>query len=613
MRAEPIELAGVCMAGSAALWAISFWLLRLVPLSWLASGIVAVAGAAVGVGSRRRALRAAAVAWRRDPALALWQTALVAAVIVLRLAFAAVHVAYSGGDMSEHATLSEEIVLADGFPRTQEPLLPIPRFGQVPPGFHALSALVTLWSGAPTYRSTIYILCLAAAAMAFALYALLRMLAFSPAASAAGSLIALGLARNPQFFLQWGGAPSILAAAIGILVLRDLVALARGPSDPGRAVRVGILAAGVLLVHPLPAVGLLWIGLPLAAQWALASQTRGRWRDLARDGAVAALAALLCALPFLVLFARPPSAAAVAWAHDWFLAETRPAATLARRFAPWLGSRGPAIWPFFLVSYLGALPTVLMAGGLAAAWLGARAGAGRVALLVLALEAFLFAGALGEFLPGWPALYPTRTGLWLVIPLGVALAELASLAGRWPRSALRLAAVCWGLAFLVEGWRLSANRFGTAFYGQARDGRTSIAALLTHEAMGGAFWITTFCSDVAAVTPEDLPALAWARTHTPPDAVFANNPGDGGALLPAAAHRKITEPHYYWFFDRPDVEAWRASARIGYVFVGSQPAPAWERRWTAEDLDHDPRVLLAYRSGRARVYRVRDPFGDAFR
>ena len=64
--------------------------------------------------------------------------------------------------------------------------------------------------------------------------------------------------------------------------------------------------------------------------------------------------------------------------------------------------------------------------------------------------------------------------------------------------------------------------------------------------------MTTFSRDDAAGPTQDLDAFAWIRAHTPSDAVFANNPGDGGSLLPAAAHRKIMEPHYYWFFDSGD-------------------------------------------------------------
>ena len=607
-RGEPLELAGVAFASSAAYWAVSFWLLERIALSWRVFAVLSVAGALCLLAFRRRAsILLALSAWRKSPGPPLAQLGLLAGVVALRLAFALTHVAYSGGDMTAHAALAEEIVLKDGFPRSQEPLLPIPRFGEIAPGFHALSALVSLLSGAPSHRVTIYILCLSVAGMTAALYGLLRSLAFAPGPAAAASIGGLLLARNPQFFLQWGGAPSVLAAAIGLVCLRDALSLGQPGSAPARA---GFLAAGMLLVHPLPAVALAWMLPPLLLL--RVAVTRAPLGKLVRDAGAAALAALILVLPFLLRAPRTAPPETVSWARDWFRAETRGALALEKRFLPNARGSAAATWPFFLVSYLGALPVLLVAVGFVRGLLRRSRGV-FIALAMLLLQLFLFAGALAELLPGWPALYPTRVALWLVVPLGIAMAELGNWAGRAPRKVLVASGCLWLLAFGLEGRRLSASRYGTAFYGEAKSGRASAASVLANEAAGGAYWVTTFCQDDSAVTAEDISSFAWIRSSTPDRAVFANNPGDGGSLLPAAAHRKILEPHYYWFFDRSYVEAWRATTPVDYVYVGAEPAPAWDRRWTAEQLDSDPSVTLVHASGRARVYRIRKGFADKFR
>ncbi len=116
-RFEPIELAGVAFAGSAALWSVAFWALRLVPVSWRGAGLAAVVASAGAILARRGARSAAAAAWRDRPRTLAWQTGFVAAVCALRLAFAATHLAYSGGDMTAHAAITEEIVRPTGFPR----------------------------------------------------------------------------------------------------------------------------------------------------------------------------------------------------------------------------------------------------------------------------------------------------------------------------------------------------------------------------------------------------------------------------------------------------------------------------------------------------------------
>jgi len=286
---------------------------------------------------------------------------------------------------------------------------------------------------------------------------------------------------------------------------------------------------------------------------------------------------------------------------------------LQERF-PLFRGRGAsaASWPFYLVTYLGAFPVLALCVGLARSLSRHRAAA-RFSIICLAVNAFLFAAALGEFVPGWPALYPTRIGLWLAIPLSVALAEIALLLAGLSLPLRVTGVALFAVLFGVEGARLSKNRFGTAFYETAKKGGPSVLTVPLHEAVGGAFWVTTFCQDNSAVTQDDIAAFEWIRAHTPESAVFANNAGDGGPLIPAAAHRKILEPHYYWFFDEKEMEAWRARTLVDYVYVGAQPAPPWGRRWTEEQLDADPRVALAGQTGRARVYRVLEKFRATLR
>jgi hypothetical protein len=610
-RAEPIEIAAVAFACSAAFWAVSFWTLRSIPLSLEAfAALTVLASILTLVFFRKTSWRPALEAWRSKAPSAAWQLAFVVVVLLLRLSFLLTRVAYSGGDMTAHAAMAEEIVLADGFPKTQQPLLPISRFGEVSPGFHLLSALVSLFSGMPTYRSTILVMSVAIAGATFALYALLRRLALPAGVAAAGSAGALFLARNPQFFLQWGGAPSILAAVVLLLLLRDALDLC----EPGRWAflwRVALLAAGALLIHVLPVISFLWLAPPVLLFHALS--VRESAKNLARNVPVVLAASVVLALPFLQQAPRSVSPAALAWVRGWFPAEVQSSVGLQDRFAALKGRGAHAwSWPFYLVTYLGALPAIVLAAGLARG-LVRRRRAAAVSALLLGGNALLFAAAFGEFLPGWPAFYPTRIGLWLVVPLAASFAEIAFVLGTVPRAPRALLGAIFAALFAVEGLRLSSLRFGTAFYEAARRGGGSILAIPVNEAIGGAFWVTTFCRDNSAVTPEDLTAFEWIRTHTPAAAVFANNPGDGGGLIPAAAHRKILDPHYYWFFDATEMEAWRARTEIDYVYVGSQPAPPWGRRWTAEELDADERVLPEGRFGRARVYRVRAEYRGSFR
>jgi hypothetical protein len=611
-RAEPVEICGIAMACSAAFWAVSFWSLQWLPIS-LTSFAAAVMGISVALFVWRwvRNARGAAADRRQFSGTLLRGLLFIGLVFFLRFMFPMMRVAYSGGDMTAHATMAEEIVLANTFPKTQEPLQPFSRFGEISPGFHVISALVSLFGSIPTYRSTIWVLCVAMAAATFTLYALLRALAIPAGAALAGSAGALFLARNPQFFMQWGGAPSLLAAAIAFLLIRELLGMS-GRVGFGFLLRAALLAAGILLTHVLPAISLAWLAVPILVVRAVSFSSRGSVPALARNVAAVLALTVLFSLPFLLQAPKSVAPSALAWAHGWMRAESQSAVLLQDRF-PLFRGRGAsaASWPFYLVTYLGAFPVLALCVGLARG-LRRRIPAAGFSIVCLAVNAFLFAAALGEFVPGWPALYPTRIGLWLAIPLAVALAEIALLLAGLSLTTRLIGVALFAFLFGLEGDRLSKNRFGTAFYETAKKGDRSVLTVPLHEAVGGAFWVTTFCQDNSAVTQDDIAAFEWIRTHTAESSVFANNPGDGGPLIPAAAHRKIFEPHYYWFFDQAEMEAWRARTNVDYVYVGAQPAPPWGRRWTQEQLDQDPRVALAAQVGRARVYRVLVPNTTSF-
>jgi hypothetical protein len=206
-------------------------------------------------------------------------------------------------------------------------------------------------------------------------------------------------------------------------------------------------------------------------------------------------------------------------------------------------------------------------------------------------------------------LYPTRIGIWLAPALAIALAGLASLASAYvPRRILVIAGILWMGLFAVEGIRLSDTQFGTAYYESAKAGRTSAAAIVANEALAGPFWIASFSRDNSVLTPDDLRAFAWVRANTPPRAVFATNYGDGGNLISAVAHRTVIDPHFNLaaFYAR-ELEAWRRRTRIDYIYVSSEGSPAFPRRYTPEALDRDPAVDLAFRTGEARVYKVKRP------
>jgi hypothetical protein len=609
-RAEPIELAAIACAGSAAWWAVGVWFIGFARISLTAFALGSLAAAALVLAVvHRDAIASAVAAWRASTAAALGEMGFIAAVTGTRAMFAFTRLACSVGDMSSHACMAELLVMRNGLPDTYRPFLPIGAFGSFPPGFHALAAIETLLGGVPTYRSTIHVLCFSLAALTFSLVALLRGVGVGRARSLLGAAGALMLARNPQFFEQTGRAPMLLATAIVFLVLRDALRLGERSLSGSFLARLALLSAGVLLVHPLPAVSFLYV-LPVALALRV-RRDRAAWIRSARNGALVLIAAGALAIPFSRRSPRSVPPGVAAWARGWFRAEVEPALRLQIPTLRALGIHGsglrpgPQTLPFHLVVYLGVLPAALLALGLVAGLWRARSPATQLAVALVGVHAVLFIAAFTETLPLWPSLYPSRIGIWLAPALAIAVAELGSRAPAGLSRRMRLAGgILWLALFAIEGLRLSADRFGTAYYESARSERASVAEVLANEAAGGAFWVATFNRANAVLTPDDLEAFRWIRDRTPPGAVFAANAGDGGNLIPAIAHRAVIDPHFILSFYYPrELAQWRRTP-VDYVYLSSEASPAHPRRYRREDLDRDPTLDLVFRSGEARVYKV---------
>lgn len=621
-RTEPVEIAAVAFAASASYWAVAIWC-----LPWLAwagvglrgLGVATITASVLVLGVTRRAEIALLARAIRTETVARVDVAIGLVAVAARVPFPLMRLAGAVGDLTAHATMTELIVLANGMPTSHEPLLAISTFGQVAPGFHALSALVSTLSGTPSWRAILWVMAAATAALSFALAAVLRTLGVPRTAAAAAAVLALLLARNPQFFQQWGAAPTLLAAAIALIAFREIVDLVTPSKERGwdarRSARLGFLGAGVVLCHVLPAVSLFYMAGAVAAVRMV--RARPDVRTVAAHAALAALVAAVAATPWVLVTPLRVTPEIAAWAHDWFREEASRALAVQAPVARALGlgavadTVGPATGPSYVIVYLGALASIALAAGFVVRWARDRASAAvEVSATMVVAHLALFAGGMAEWLPLWSALYPTRTALWLAVPLAVSLAALMEAArSRLSLRACLVACGAWSVAVAVQGVRLSAHRFGSAFYETAKSGRAYPASLLANEAALGAFWITTFNMDNSAVGTDDLRALAWVRENTPPDAVFATNAGDCGGLVTPIAHRRILEPHYYWFHYRAEFEAWRRGARADHVFVASQVSPSHRDDcvWRREDLDRDPRFVRVHTSGGACVYRAVAP------
>ncbi len=99
-----------------------------------------------------------------------------------------------------------------------------------------------------------------------------------------GALLLLLIARSPQSSISWGGVPTILSAALVFYVLAETLKLLE-QRDGIRAARMGMIAAGAVLTHLLPAVSHRKIMDPHYSQFWYEREFE-RWRSVQAPGYV---------------------------------------------------------------------------------------------------------------------------------------------------------------------------------------------------------------------------------------------------------------------------------------------------------------------------------------
>ena len=571
---------------SAAFWALSLWI---IPPGWFSLFALAVVGLATLWALRRRGRED--IAWlltRARRRRAGWLVAVVLACLVLRLGAAFVRPPPSAGDLTMHATATELIVHWNGLPPSQEPLLPFGRFGQNAPGFHAVAALVRLATGVPSYEAALVVGLLALLLVALALCALCAQLQGQgrERARVVGCFGVVFLLRNPQQIVCWGGLPTILSLALVLMSMAYVLRFVRHAQFDD-AFRAGAMGAGALVTHTLPVVAAL-ASLGALVLLALVFKPHAQSSRLLLGAAMATGTGLALAWPFVQVMPTAPPAWALQWAQAWFELEVRPVASalqpLLANLSGWSSILAELVLGAgYAVSYIGLLATLICGLWLVRSsrpW-GLAAWASMTTLCVVQVLYYCGRQQVG---PWWFTLYPSRVHLYLVIPAAVAAIWGVRQLARSQQ--LRIVAVAVvALACVIEP--LGMGAVGTNDHGGG---------------VVGAWWRTYSDRANADVRADDLSVMAYIANNLDDTAVIGNNDGDGGQLIPAVAHRKVTHPHYQSFFYRDELQAWRTSTEVTHVFVGANPRPGFSRRWTAEGLDRDDRFELVFAVGKARLY-----------
>jgi hypothetical protein len=525
------EVLAFVVGTSIAFWIVTFWFLPYgkIPWSSWAYGVLVLAAVSMGMGLWTWPNRDLVVVDRDD----MFAVILLAVAAALRFSFVwRWPLAPAGADMSMHSYMAALIAAWDTIPASHLPLLPIDSFGAYPVGFQALAALMSMLGGIPIYRSAMLMETSTLAFLTLAFYGFVRVFWDRPT-SAMVALLVTFLPRNPQYFVQWGGDPTLLALGLLVLGLAFLPRLEEKMSLSMWCVCALFVAASVF-THLIPVIGLCYAMFPVGAYIAIdrfqtqrSALKRVIWNLLA-IGLVSGLLASVC-LP--TLLSTVVSTTEIEWVRHF---QQRGAG------GAWGGTIGNAIVtipPYLTEKIFGApFVTLSVLGLLVLAYRRPRLALAS-SLCVLTVVGLVI-NSMYWLLPLSYAIYPERVALLLLLPCALGIGAL--LDGVCLLVARR-AILLWGVAGLIVFVAVSQNE------------------RLFHKGL----------IPSALMSDADLKAIQWIAATTAPGTVIQNRYGDAGLWIPAIAFHPITDPHLSpFFFD--EFRAASPRLKTEYVYIGKK-------------------------------------------
>lgn len=431
-----------------------------------------------------------------------------------------------GMDASMHTTSARLIAEQAGLPESYAPFAPQLVFPAVNLGLPTLAAVAIRLGSTPASAM------LAAEHLTFTCFILATYLVLRPwmrgSSAACLAVLAAWSSRGMQETLGWGGFPTVMSLALGLLAARLLIDIQRRPSF-NAVVPLGTIIAALPLVHGVSAAIWVYTIAPVAFVVGLA-KSRQRSRGIAALG-IAGCITLICLLAYRSAGYTALQESEIAWTRDWQAGY----APEGEGFRLLLNSLN------YIKTYAGSL--LIWAGVIATGVLLARRrftaaiGLTGIALLL----ALVVANSRHWLLPFSMLLYPERAVYW-----GTPLAAVA-------------------IAMMLRAIPIQQRSLVTMLL----VGGLLIPSLLRHYQ---SFQRVAFRPEV---TREGWETLEWAREYLDQQNDYVAAPyNSAGSYLPAVAGVATTGWHAHHFLHE-EAKAMARTRTLTHIFVPrGVPLPA---------------------------------------
>lgn len=566
----PAEKIPIAIALSLAYWIIGFWWLTLLPVPFhtfifFSLGLFSTI-LAIKVFRIRTATKDASTLIRNGAVVTWFILLAIPGLVLITRATAP-----SGADMTMHAYLAKIIYLADRFPSTMQPVLPVSHFGTYPVGFPIIAAAMMYTNGLPVYTNALWLSAFTYWFFAASIYVLVRS-RYSFYISAITTLLITWVSLTPNDFIEWGANPTILSLDFVIIACVFFLHLKK------QAFPFFLFACAYAawLTHYIIPTGLTYVTLFLAPFiWRYIRPVT----TLLKSHASEVCMGIALTIPFVLHMSQ------VSWAVSP-LAQAFVSGLQQQELAEWENpvSRWPPTQALsFVVSVIGS--HIMQIYGLSLAILIVlRKKSVWQHVIYIAVILLLIINARYWLLPLSQLLYPKRMALLLSLPLALGIAQglscaLETVYTHFVMHSRRNRIILYGLALIFVLY---------AYYPH----------VLIH--------IRRFTNSSAlnTLTQEDIGAMDWISAHTSDRDIILNNYTDAGLWIPAVTNRQITLYHT----NPIDMDLLSHNrGKETYAYIGNKSLTALPQtdEVSIANLEKDPaRYTLVYQNGNARVYKV---------
>jgi len=490
-------------------------------------------------------------------------------------------IAFSVGDMTMNMYTAKVIQFHNGVPNTHEPFLAIITFGQYALGSHLLTAILSMLSGVPIFRISLFIFCYIFHLLFLSFYFLIEKPNKKITIAFIATFIFFFFSHYPQFLFQWGSSTTALSLVFLILLFPLLSNLKEASILD--IIIISFLCASAPLSHFVPVLGFLLF----FPAYFLIFRGIPKLDDIKKFFIIISLSLIFC-LGQIIRLPERPNSQWVDWAYNWNLSQLEAVQPLIKKIfsiqdisilnipLAYIFILGPltSILPFIIMFFIKDKKSKILFG------------------IFLLISLLILLSKIYPFLPLNYAIFPERVLIFMGVPIIFIYNQFFQ---KISNQKILIIIASFLILFIISGSIIHQYTF-KSYYRLYKEKIINPLKLILLNSIGSDYIAYAFDDINSSFTEDELDVILWIKENIPKDEIIDCNYYEGGHLIPIIAENKILFPHYQRFWYNKYMIPWQEKQNVKYYFK-SQKSYFQYQELNSEIWEE------IYRKGNAAIYK----------